>query len=204
MKTIFFVLVALCLTGSGFGQKIDIRPYYIGERVFDLPLQPIIHYKDSAASLSSFGDKLIILDFWNVHCSSCIAMFPKEDSLQRLLPNDLQFVLVTSDKKKEVLSFLKKYNKTHPQLSLPIVIADRVLHRLFRFSYVPHYVWIAPNGLILAQTSDNLINKGAIVNALKPFRKEEARLKGNKYADFNLHLQKPSTEEALLLKLLNN
>jgi thiol-disulfide isomerase/thioredoxin len=186
-------------------QKKEIDPYYIGDRVPDLPLQNIINYQDTAVTLSSFGDKILILDFWNIYCTSCIHMFPLEDSLQAMFPDDVQFILITSDTKEQVGRFLSKYNgmQTKP-LSLPVITGDRVLSRLFRFTYIPHYVWLAPNGLILAESSDYFITKETIVNTLVPIRAEEKRLEGNKYADLNLHMQKPTKEFLQLLSLTNN
>jgi thiol-disulfide isomerase/thioredoxin len=171
----------------------------------DLPLENVINYKDSVVNLSSFGDKLIIMDFWNIHCTSCVYMFPLEDSLQAMFPHDVQFILITSDKKEQVARFLTKYNCTRNKpLSLPIITNDRVLKRMFRFTYIPHYVWLAPNGLILAESSDYFINKENIVNTLVPIREEEVRLQGKRYADFNLHMQKPTKELLQLLSSIGN
>lgn len=203
--TLVGVLVILCLQHNVYAQKTDITPFYIGDRVPDLPLKNIINCKDSAGTLSSLGDKLIILDFWNIHCTTCIRMFPLEDSLQAMFPNDVQFILITGDTKEQVAGFLSKYNGIQKKpLSLPVITGDRVLSRMFRFIYIPHYVWLAPNGLILAESSDCFISKENIANALVPIRTEEARLQGNKYADFNLHMQKPTKELLQLLSSIDN
>ncbi len=205
MKAYFTLLAVLCLLhNKGTSQNIQIVPFQIGERVPDLPVKNIINYKDSVATLSSFGNKIIILDFWNVHCTSCLAMFPLEDSLQALFPGDVQFILVTSDPKEKVEQFLARYNKTQKRLSLPILTGDDLLTKMFRFSYIPHYVWLAPNGLIMAESSDYFITKENIANTLIPVRAEEARLKGNRYSDFNLHMQKPDRKLLQVLTLINN
>jgi thiol-disulfide isomerase/thioredoxin len=185
--------------------KKEIEAFYIGDRVPDLPLKNILNYKDSVGNLSSFGDKIIILDFWNTYCTSCIRMFPLEDSLQAMFPNDLQFILITDDSKEKVARFLSNYNRIQNKpLSLPIITNDRVFRKLFRFTYIPHYVWLAPNGLILAQASDCFISQENIANALISVRAEEQRLHGNKYADFNLHMQKPAKELLQLLSLTDH
>ncbi len=202
MKKILCFIGAAMLALQIQAQKIE--PFYIGNRVPDLPLKNIINYKDSVATLSSFGNKIIILDFWNIHCTSCVYMFPLEDSLQAMFPNDVQFILITSDKKEQVAQFLTKYNSMRNKpLLLPVITNDRVLSGMFRFTYIPHYVWLAPNGLILAESSDYFINKENIVNTLVPIREEEARLQGKKFADFNLHMQKPSKELLDILSLID-
>jgi len=206
MKYIIGLLAMLLpiLSAAQIQQK-NIEPFYIGDRIPDLPLKGIINFKDSTATLSSFGDKLLILDFWNIHCTSCIQIFPLEDSLQGMFPEDVQFILVTNDSRQKVEQFFQKYNAVQKkQLGLPVIIEDRLLSSLFRFRYIPHYVWIAPNGLIIAESSDYFITKENIANTLKPIRAEEARLKGNKYADFNLHIQKPDKEFLQLISSLND
>lgn len=186
-------------------EKKEIQPFTVGDRIPDLPVKNIINYEDCAVSLSSFGNKIIILDFWNIHCTSCIRMFPLEDSLQAMFPNDVQFVLITRDSKEQVSRFLSKYNSTHKKpLALPVMVDDSAYISLFRFIYIPHYVWIAPNGTILAQSADCFINAENIANTLLPIRAEEKRLKGNKYADLNLRMLKPGKELLELLSLTDN
>lgn len=184
-------------------QKIKIDPFYIGDRIPDLVLKKIINYKDTTTNLSSFGDKLIIFDFWSIHCGSCIKMFSKEDSLQRLLGENVQFILITTDKREDVENFLVRYNKDHRPIPFPIIVEDKLFNELFRLKYLSQFVWIAPNGLVLAHTSDYLITEGSIKQTLISIREREARLKGNKYADFNLHMQKPSKAFTILLNELN-
>lgn len=198
-------MAILCLWNTITGaQNLEIVPYQIGERMPDLPLKNIINYKDSTGSLSQFGNKLLILDFWNVHCGTCIGMFPKEDSLQAIFSDDVQFLLVTSDSKEKVMALLEKYNSAHKKpLSLPIIFGDELFSKLFRFSYLPHYVWVAPNGRIMGQTSHEFITKENLANTLLPIRKEEQRLKGNKYADINLKMPKPSQAMLRVLSIIN-
>lgn len=209
MKLIIAVMAVLLPALSAPAQQPvqnkKIEPYVIGERMPDLPLQNIINFNHSNASLSSLGDKLIILDFWNIHCTSCIYMFPMEDSLQEIFSKDVQFVLVTSDTKERVETFLSKYNAGRKKpLGLPVITGDHIFNRLFRFLYIPHYVWVAPNGLILAESSDWFITKENIANTLLPIRAEEKRLQGNRYADFNLYMQKPTKELLQSLSSTNN
>lgn len=204
MKRLLCFLGGAILLMQAHAQKMEIVPYMIGERITDIPIKNLINYKDSTATLSTFGNKLIILDFWNTHCTSCIKMFPLEDSLQAMFPNDVQFILVTVDSKEKVMAFLEKFNAAQRKpISLPIVTGDRVLASMFRFSYIPHYVWIAPNGQILAESSSSFISKENIINALAPLRAEEKRLEGMESTDFNLHMQEPDKNILQLLKLDN-
>lgn len=192
-KTIPLVLAFLCLYINCFAQEAEVKPYFISERAADLPLNNIINHKDTVATLSSFAGKLIILDFWDLHCGSCINMFPSEDSLQRQFKNELQFILITPDDKSKVEAFLKQWDSAHSEeLSIPIVTQDKLLCRLFRHWYIPHYVWIAPTGKILAQTSLSMINSNSIGAAIQWMKDDMATLRSYHYPQDQLTFQKPS------------
>ena len=172
-------MALLCLAFNSYGQKMNIvDPLYINDRLPDLTLSHIINYPDGTAKLSSFGHKLVILDFWSVHCTTCIHMFPLEDSLQQVFKDSVQFILVTMDSTKKVQKFLYRWDSLHATaLSIPVVTSDDLLHRLFRFQFIPHYVWLMPNGTILAQTSEDFINAAIIRETLHAIRKKEEELK---------------------------
>src|SRR6201999_1317282 len=53
--------------------------------------------KTSSAHIASFKGKLLILDFWGVTCSSCIAEMPKMQRLQQEFGDKIQILLVTRD-----------------------------------------------------------------------------------------------------------
>jgi thiol-disulfide isomerase/thioredoxin len=159
MKYITGIIIILCLHQNVYAQKTDIDPFYIGDRIPDLPLHRIINYKDSTATLSSFGDKLVVLSFWSTYCKSCIELFGFEDSLQRVNNDKLQIILVTMDPKEKVLPFIKRYNQDRQtKLSLPLIYGDSVLAYLFRHHSVPHYAWLAPGGQLLGQTGSEYMN----------------------------------------------
>lgn len=175
-------MALLCVYANSFEQKLNVEPYNIGERVNDLSIREIINFKDSTATLSSFGHKLIILDFWHTQCSTCIAMFPLEDSLQHIFNNDLQFVLVTAESKRIVQPFIQRWDSVHSiHLTTPIVTGDYLLNKMFKHLYNPHYVWLAPDGTLLAQTSQEFINKEVIAQMLSAIRNNEAFLKAEKF-----------------------
>jgi len=205
MNRLIGLLALLCICVSGVGQQTNIKAYFISEKVPDLPLNNIINYKDSIGTLSSFAGKLIILDFWDLHCGSCISMFPAEDSLQRQFKNDVQFILVAPDEKSRVRTFLKHWNSTHSNnLSIPIVTQDKLLSQLFRHWYIPHYVWIASTGKILAQTSLSMIDSNSIAVAIRWIKADIATLRSYHYSPDQLTFQKPSAEIVQLFNKYKN
>lgn len=190
MKKLLCFLAGVLLLFKANAQKIDIKPYYIDDRVTDLPLKPLYNFKDSVASLSTFGHKLIILDFWGTRCSSCIAMFPLEDSLQKVFKNDLQFVLITDDPFDRVKDFIENWNKkNNTKFSLPIVTNGLAFRNLFWRHYMPHYVWISPRGKLIAQTSDMSIDFNIIKTTIEKIKAEERMLKGHFFPEDYFHFQ---------------
>lgn len=177
----------LCLMGGvmlmmNLCAQRRIDRFIIGEDIPDLPLTRIINYKDSVASLTSFGEKLIILDFWGLHCGPCIEAFPKMDSIQRVLKDKVQFILVTLDPKEKVEPFLKKWNAQHEKpLTIPIIYGEIAIQLLFAHSGIPHLVFISPlGGRLLLQSSDKALLNLALIDSmatesLKRIGKIEAR-----------------------------
>lgn len=176
------VVAILCLPHRVIAQNLEIVPFQIGERVPDLPLKNMINYKDSAATLSSFGDKLIILDFWHTRCGTCIALFPLEDSLQKRFSKQLQFILVTAENKNVTGSFLDNWNrKHHDSLTIPVIAEDILLNKMFRHRYNPHYVWIASDGRLLAQTGEEFVNESIISQVIKSIADKQSYLKNKTF-----------------------
>lgn len=192
-KLLCFIGGALLLLNV---QAQEIEPFFIGDRIPDLTLHRIINYKDTLATLSSFGDKLIILDFWGIHCSSCIEQFPKEDSLQNIFKDKLQFILVCTDPREKVIVFLKQYNKTHQtSLSMPIIYGDSILYYLFPHHFIPHYTWIAPDGELTAQTDKDFINASIISVITTAVKKKQYEMRQSGFPDNMLHF--PQTAQLL-------
>ncbi len=139
----------------------------IGQQVPDISISNIHNYKSTSARVSDFRGKLLILDFWATWCSPCVAMIPKMDSLQKEFGDKVQFLSVTYQKESEVLPFLEKFEKQQGRhFSLPNIIADTVLHKLFPHVYLPHYIWIDGNGIVKAITEYKDINAENISKAL--------------------------------------
>ena len=165
-KTIqFIVLAALCLFLS-IAARTQTMPLKIGDKVPDITINNIINYKSSSAKLSDFKGKLLILDFWATWCAPCIAMIPRMDSLQRAFEGQVVFLPVTYQAANIVEPFLAKLQQKK-SFSLPDVVEDKLLHAMFPHRSLPHFVWISPEGKVIAITSHDQVTaeriKGAIV-----------------------------------------
>jgi thiol-disulfide isomerase/thioredoxin len=181
-KTILLVLALLCLAVTGFGQSTNnIKPLFIDGMLPNISFHNVINYKDSVATISDFQGKekkLILFDFWNTHCTVCIEQFPKEEALQKLYGQNLQFVLVTRDSKKLVNDFLARYEKPHhTKITLPIIAEDTILGKYIRFFYQPQFAWVDFLNRLIAQTNQYFLNPQSIDQALRAIQAQKATFK---------------------------
>lgn len=108
--------------------------------------------------------KLVILDFWNVHCSSCIADMPRLDSLQDEFGNSIKIIMVTENSANEVKELFSKIKISKPNLS--ILTSDTILRSLFPHIGDPFHVWIDKFGEVAAITYNYYTNRNSIRSAL--------------------------------------
>lgn len=130
------------------GQKVHALS--IGDTVPDLPFHHIVNASFSSARLSSFKDKVIILDFFSTSCGSCIQALPHLDSLQQQLKNKVQ-ILVISDEPAGTIRFFLQHNPIARNNKLPFVSGDLQLKNWFPHRLIPHEVWLK-NGKVKAIT----------------------------------------------------
>ncbi|MBB6270846.1 thiol-disulfide isomerase/thioredoxin [Pedobacter cryoconitis] len=170
--TINIVMAMLCLIFNSYAQQNKVADpkgngLQIGQKVPDVMLKNIHNYKAKTAKISDFEGKLLILDFWATWCSPCIAMLPKMDLMQRKFDGKLQFLSVTYQAEKEIIPFLTRFTeKQKAGFTIPSVIEDHDLNLLFPHQQLPHYVWIGPDGIVQAITSDEEINEANITASL--------------------------------------
>lgn len=180
---LFSCLTVLPVSGQEAVGLNKIKPLQIGdtipEELWDMPMQVINHPegKDTIA-LNDYRGKLIILDFWATWCGSCVKAFPKLDSLNFSLKEDIQFVLVnsiegTGDSYEKVGTFISNLESA---ISLPFVVNDKVLKQVFPRKFIPHYVWIGKEGVVRAITSSQEVTRDNIFGVVDG-RNVELKLK---------------------------
>lgn len=114
----------------------------IGDSIPLITFRNIFNKPGNTLSLSDFSGKLIIFDFWNVWCASCILAFPKMEKLQQEFGDKIKVLLVTNNSDEEIKRLFKRIKSP----DLPIISNDRILNTLFPHVSVPHHVWINPDG----------------------------------------------------------
>ena len=143
-----------------FSQTYNIAPLTIGDKVPDGFLENIQNYDAENFKYSDFKGKLVILDFWNTYCSTCISFFPKLEKLQAQNEGNLKIILVNSlEDRKAIKDRLFQINKKRASYgekllqlsSLTAIYRDSTLAALFPHKSIPHHVWIS-DGKVLAIT----------------------------------------------------
>jgi thiol-disulfide isomerase/thioredoxin len=166
-KTILYsVLAALCLFfGATAHGQTQLKALQTGNQVPDIALHNLINYKAaagkpaSAAKLSSFKGKLLILDFWATWCGPCVQMIPVMDSLQKEFSKDIQIISVAYQPEHDALPFLRKMEaQNHTTYINPQLFGDTILTKLFPHKTLPHYVWIDQEGKVAAITEAESVN----------------------------------------------
>jgi thiol-disulfide isomerase/thioredoxin len=157
--TLCSVLAILCLYATA--QSAIIKPLYTGDRLPDIVFTQVLNHTDTKATLSGFqqnNQKLLLLDFWNTTCIPCIKSFKKLDSLQQAFKQELQIVLITPEDSNIVKATLERWQKANNQkLRIPVITNDTLLQRYIHKQYNPHYAWIAPDNVLIAQTSSSFV-----------------------------------------------
>lgn len=133
----------------------------IGDVVPDVTLVNLLNYPTITAKLSDFKGKLIIIDFWNKWCSSCIAYFPKMEKMQESFSNKIQVLLVTNNTTEELKSLFEK-SPIVKSTTLPFVIGDSILNNFFPHTSVPYHVWIDESGIVRELTSAESTTHGNV------------------------------------------
>ncbi|WP_316791470.1 TlpA disulfide reductase family protein [Pedobacter frigoris] len=107
--------------------------------------------------------RFVILDFWSTGCGACIASMPKMYSLSEKFKDKVDIILVGMEEKQRSISGLYKVIKEKNNLDL-ISAYDSLYFHKFVHSTVPYLVWIDPQGIVKAittnveATEENLIN----------------------------------------------
>jgi thiol-disulfide isomerase/thioredoxin len=152
-----------------------------GDKVPDVSFT-ISNYKSTTVKISDFKGKLLILDFWGVYCVPCVASIPKMEALQKKFGDKIQIILVTKNTIKEVKQLMEKSVIVN-NLTLPSVIGDSLLPRLFPYKTVPTHAWVNEKGIV-EEITDGYNTTEKNIEAYLNGRKQNF-IQKNELLDFN-------------------
>jgi thiol-disulfide isomerase/thioredoxin len=195
MKLYIYLLVILWPAVYGYTQSSaqKIQPLSIGDTVPDILLPELYNYQAESARLSDFGNKIIILDFWATWCGSCVAAMPRMQELQDSFSSRLQVLMVNADplddrRKVEAFATGRK-KRTGFSLTLPSVLKDTALQQLFPHTFIPHYIWLDKNRVVIAITGEEELNAVNIRKVVKGDKADFALKDDSRAYDANKTLQ---------------
>lgn len=110
-NVIIFIIFSIFLFNSCTNKKN--KASQIGEKKISAPelkLEGIYNKSDNLSpTLESLKGKIVILDFWAIWCSPCVAAFPENNRLYEKYKNQgIRFIAITDDPKEKLENFLKK------------------------------------------------------------------------------------------------
>lgn len=143
MAPIFIRLLVVCLIPLGSYAQ-TVKGLHIGDTMQPVTFSNIFNQPKTALLPQDYKGKLVIIDFWSHWCGSCIEAFPKMEKLQKEFGDKIKILLVTPDKKEEVVKIFRRFKMP----DLTILYGDTLLSSMFPHMTVPHHVWINPDGII--------------------------------------------------------
>ncbi|WGQ11542.1 redoxin domain-containing protein [Pedobacter gandavensis] len=143
----------------------QIKSLQVGDKVPDIVIAKIINDQVRTARIADFKNQLLILDFWDTYCGSCIETLPKLDAMQRKFGDKIKILAVTYQKEGLVVDFFNK-NRFLKGLKPACVVEDDILRAYFKHKIISHEVWIH-NGVVKAITNPEYVNEKNIEAILK-------------------------------------
>lgn len=186
MKAFILLFLSLAYLNASVSQKIEALK--LGEKIPEIQLGRFLNNSFKQQNISELKGKLIIFDFWNVHCGNCIASMPRMDSLQKEFNENIQIIFVTKNSDTEVNQLFSRTKIRKPDV--PFIIDDTILNQLFPHNGDPLHVWINPEGYVQAITFDYNTTRETIHKFLNGSDPQLSRRN-----DFGLNLDYPLLSE---------
>ena len=131
------------------------------------------------------GQKLLLISFWSTTCVPCIREINLLDSLKRIHPRAFNALMVSAEPRTKVEQFLQRQGLTNTPLHF--LSDNRQLDPYFPHRYLPHTIWISPEGKVSAITGADSITEHNLLN----FNDQNAKNYQTKTDDLDFNPSQP-------------
>lgn len=178
--------------------QVAYKALKIGDTIPEISFEMLTPFKQTTA-LSDYRGKLLIIDCWNIYCSSCIKALPEFSSLKNKLGDQVNILALEGGSgEKKVMDFLDRKKLNGISITLPVAhMSDgkkNIFYQLFPIlNYgFPVEIWVDEKGVLIGITSSHFVN-GSTINKV---------LLGNNSSLTTKHYQKNFNKKSFLL--INN
>jgi thiol-disulfide isomerase/thioredoxin len=167
-RTVLYIILFL-FTGNIVGsQTLELKKVNIGDTLPDYPLKNILNYPQGSAQFSDFKGKILILDFWESSCKSCIEAWPKLIKLQEKFKDKIRIITINArEDQKRITDLIKQQERLHQYtMTLPVVYGDSDIKQLFPYYSLPHIAFIDENQVVKYIAAGSVVNEITIQNMI--------------------------------------
>ncbi len=135
------------------------NPYKLNDEIKDFSIATLLNTSKKTESFKELQKEITIIDFFGTWCAPCIRALPNLEGLQKLFPDKLAVILISTEKETQLKSFLTK----RAELILPIVVDEAMLiSNKFMPPAYPYTVVVNKQNKIIALTEAADINEEKI------------------------------------------
>lgn len=164
MKLKYCLLLIVICANTGYAQE-ENKTLSVNDVIPDYTFNALINYKSNHLKLSDIQKDLIILEFWNFYCASCIKSFPRLEFLQKKFNDRIQIFLIIDESKMATIKFFEKH-KNFKMPDIPIITEDSLLRKRLPSEVMPYSVWMDNTGVIKHITGGYNITEEKITSFL--------------------------------------
>ena len=147
MKKYFIICLLVWLGYNGIiaqSKTIDLSSQLtVGENVPYRGEMPVLNWAKSEIDLEEYQDRVVVLEFFDTYCATCIEGMPLLQQVQQQMEDKLLVLMVTWQAKEVVEKFYKNNSfLKEKQVKLPTIVGDTLLRKYFPHQGVPHTVFL--------------------------------------------------------------
>jgi thiol-disulfide isomerase/thioredoxin len=176
-KKISFLLVCVTTILNVDAQKTNLversqwnttpQELKVGDKMPDVALGNVVNNTTGKTKFSQFRGKLVILDFWNSSCGSCIAAFPKMEQLQKEFSDKIQIFLVNPQETMEQIKAHQNISNFYIPTSLPSIVNAINIEKYFPTKgETGYHIWIDGNGIVRLRGNGHINTYAQKIRAL--------------------------------------